>query len=106
MIEDQVTLLTADIGRETEFRLARLSSLDCDVLIVAHHGSRGSSSGLWLDRTTPEIAIIPAAPNNTYGHPHEAVLERLAARRIPVRWPARDGPCGATWDGDQWIPFP
>ncbi len=103
---DSVVLLTSDIGRETEFRLARRSSLDCDVLVVAHHGSRGSSSELFLNRATPAVAVIPAGSLNTHDHPHKEVLKRLDARQITTRWPARNGWCGARLDGEGWVAFP
>lgn len=47
-----------------------------DVLVVSHHGSK-SSSGEWvLRRLRPQLALISVG-YNTYGHPHEDVLERL-----------------------------
>jgi len=99
-------LLTSDIGRTTEGRIARLGGLACDILVVPHHGSRGSTSALLLEAASPAIALIPAGPGNTHGHPHREVLERLAARSIPVRYPARDGWCGARFKEGRWIAFP
>jgi competence protein ComEC len=99
-------VITSDIGRPAERRISGIGLLDCDVLIIPHHGSRGSTSNALLDATSPEIALIPAAPGNTHGHPNEEVLERLEGRGIAVRYPARDGWCGAKWDGEAWIAFP
>jgi competence protein ComEC len=99
-------LITSDIGRWAERRISGIGLLDCDVLVVPHHGSRGSTSNVLLDATSPEIALIPAAPGNTHGHPHEEVLEKLEGRGIAVRYPARDGGCGARWEGDRWVAFP
>jgi competence protein ComEC len=99
-------LITADIGRPTEHHLARTGPLRSAVLVVPHHGSRGSTSATLLGATAPLVALIPAAPDNTHGHPHAEVLKRLSQRKIPTRYPARDGRCGATWDGSSWVPFP
>jgi competence protein ComEC len=99
-------LLTADIGRSTERQLARSGPLRNAVLVVPHHGGRSSTSPVLLEATTPSVALIPAAPGNTHGHPHSEVLDRLAKRHIPFRYPARDGRCGARWDGEEWVPFP
>jgi len=99
-------VITSDIGRPAERRISGIGLLDCDVLIIPHHGSRGSTSNALLDATSPEIALIPAAPGNTHGHPNEEVLERLEGRGIAVRYPARDGRCGARWDGERWVAFP
>lgn len=56
-----------------------LSSIqtDYDVLKVAHHGSRYSTGTEFLKITKPELAIISAGKNNSYGHPHKELLERL-----------------------------
>ena len=99
-------VITSDIGRPAERRISGIGLLDCDVLVIPHHGSRSSTSIALLDATSPEIALIPAAPGNTHGHPHEEVVERLEGRDIAVRYPARDGWCGARWDGEAWVAFP
>jgi competence protein ComEC len=54
-----------------------------DVLKVAHHGSRYSTSGAWLDYWQPLIGVISVG-RNFYGHPTDDVLERLAEREIIV----------------------
>jgi len=106
VFRDGVVLLTADIGRRTEVAVSRVGFLGCDVLVVPHHGSRHSSSSLLLANASPGIALIPAAPGNNHGHPHQEVLTRLADRGIEFRYPARDGRCGARWDGKRWQAFP
>jgi competence protein ComEC len=62
-----------------------------DVLKIAHHGSRFSTSEQLLDTTHPKAAIISSGASNTYGHPSQTVLERLTAHRIPVYRTDRDG---------------
>jgi competence protein ComEC len=62
-----------------------------DVLKLAHHGSRFSTSENLLDQTHPKAAIISSGASNTYGHPSQTVLERLTAHRIPVYRTDRDG---------------
>ncbi len=99
-------VVTADIGKATERRLASLSRLRCDVLVIPHHGSRSGSSSSLLDAAAPTIALVPAAPGNTHGHPHPEVLDRLAARGIVVRIPTREEPAGARWNGRRWQAFP
>lgn len=48
-----------------------------DVLKVAHHGSRSSTSELWLSAWRPAHAVISAGVNNIYRHPSPVVLDRL-----------------------------
>jgi competence protein ComEC len=58
-------------------------TLHSDVLKLGHHGSRTSSSILWLEKVNPEVAIISAGKNNRYGHPHKEILNRLNSIKIP-----------------------
>ena len=51
--------------------------IDVDVLKINHHGSKTSSAELFLESTTPELAVISVGKQNPYGHPNESVLERL-----------------------------
>ena len=51
--------------------------IDVDVLKLSHHGSKTSSSQLFLEKTTPAIAFASLGRNNRYGHPHQDVVERL-----------------------------
>ncbi len=72
-------LFTGDIGKAEEELLLKEHRLsDVDLLKVGHHGSRYSSSKEFLKTIKPETAIISAGVNNSYGHPHKEVLERLA----------------------------
>jgi len=59
------------------------SVLDSDVLKLGHHGSKTSSSLSWLEKVSPEVAIISVDKNNKYGHPHKLILDRLSSLHIP-----------------------
>jgi competence protein ComEC len=59
------------------------STLKSDVLKLGHHGSRTSSSILWLEKVDPRVAIISAGKGNRYGHPHQELLDRLSTLHIP-----------------------
>ncbi len=52
-------------------------NLDIDILKLGHHGSKSSSSLLWLEKLSPEVAVISAGKDNRYGHPNKEVIERL-----------------------------
>ncbi|MDR2530282.1 MAG: DNA internalization-related competence protein ComEC/Rec2 [Oscillospiraceae bacterium] len=68
-----------DMDSETELRLTEFTQLpDIDVLLVGHHGSRYSSSELFLSIMRPEVALISVGARNTYGHPSGETLLRLA----------------------------
>lgn len=68
-------LFTGDISESIEKELVNIS--DCDVLKVAHHGSKNSSSEEFLNIVSPKTAVISAGQRNTYGHPHSETIERL-----------------------------
>jgi len=72
-------LFTADSPQKIENYLASTykNSLKVNVLKVGHHGSKTSSSEIFLGYSAPEYAIISAGKDNSYGHPHQEVLENL-----------------------------
>lgn len=74
-------LLTGDVEgqgeRELATYLAEMSVPGLDVLKVAHHGSRYSTSGTFLQAAAPRLALISAGRDNSYGHPHGETLTRL-----------------------------
>lgn len=73
-LEDVTFLLTGDLTRDSEPG----DVPEADVLKVAHHGSGYSTSDAFLDRVSPELALISVGANNRYGHPDERVLASLA----------------------------
>jgi competence protein ComEC len=79
-------MLTGDATTYTENLIEwneKNSTLQADVLKLAHHGARTSTSILWLEKVNPKVAIISAGLNNRYGHPHQELLDRLSNLHIP-----------------------
>ena len=71
-------LFPGDIGEEAERVLLNYKELlRADVLKMAHHGSRTSSSSAWLKMVQPEYAVISIGKNNKFNFPSPAVLKRL-----------------------------
>ncbi|MFI3115760.1 MAG: ComEC/Rec2 family competence protein [Clostridia bacterium] len=76
-------LYTGDMEQELE--VALLSQVEkADILKVGHHGSNTSSTDDFLDRVSPSIAIISCGFENSYGHPHVEVIDRLTIRGIEI----------------------
>ena len=76
--EEISILFTGDVGSKTEALLIESGiDLDCDILKVAHHGSKYSSSADFITAVSPDIAVISVGKNNFYGHPAPETVERL-----------------------------
>lgn len=72
-------LITGDRSMDGEAELLRQIALpQLDVLVVGHHGSKYSTGSALLKTTQPRLALISVGADNTYGHPTQEVLERLA----------------------------
>lgn len=84
-------LFTGDAGKATETRLLQRGVLgDVDVLKVGHQGSKYSSTNEFLNKISPEYAVISVG-KNSYGHPHPDALSRLASAGAKVFRTDRDG---------------
>ena len=78
--------------------------LDVDLLKVAHHGSRGSSSEKFLKAISPQISIISCPKNDRNGyHPHEELLKRLADENISVLRTGEIGVVRVKSNGYGWV---
>lgn len=69
-------LLTGDVEQMGEQEILPLLG-EHQILKVAHHGSKTSSTEAFLEKVKPKVALISCGKNNSYGHPHEEVLERM-----------------------------
>lgn len=73
-------LLTGDAEEKQENELvAAGGELKCDILKVAHHGSRTSSTTPFLQKAKPDLAVMSLGRRNTYGHPSPEVVQRFGA---------------------------
>ena len=76
-------LFMGDAGVEVEdYLLKKYNLKDIDVLKVGHHGSRTSTSKLFIDEINPKYSIISVGKNNRYGHPNKEVLDNLNDSKI------------------------
>ena len=76
-------LFMGDAGVEVEDDLIEKYNLqDIDVLKVGHHGSKTSSSEIFIDEINPKYSIISVGKKNRYGHPNKEVLDNLENSKI------------------------
>ena len=77
-------LLTGDTGFLAEDSMLNAGlDLDSEVLKVAHHGSKYSTSTRFLNAVTPIVSVISVG-DNPYGHPHQETLENLRIANVTV----------------------
>lgn len=93
LMHDSTFLLTGDIGAAEEQKVIRYlmnaektsittaTPRSVDVLKIAHHGSRHSTSDIWLRYWRPTVGAISVG-RNSYGHPAQDVLERLSKHDV------------------------
>lgn len=78
-------MLTGDAPDETESYLVSIDThLKSDILKAGHHGSKTSTSQAFLDAVDPDYTIISAGKDNSYGHPHQEVTDRLIAASTTI----------------------
>lgn len=90
---DTSFLLTGDAPTEVETYLVGLygNALASTVLKVGHHGSRTSTSDVFLGFVDPTHGVISAGCDNTYSHPHEETIKRLARFGVRERRTCEEG---------------
>jgi len=90
-LDNKKILLMGDVTKDEEDRMVWREMIGpVDYLVVAHHGSGGSTGENLLDWVKPKTAIISVG-KNTFGHPSGEVLGRLEARKIEILRTDRTG---------------
>ena len=80
-------LFTGDIEKVAEEKILKEINpaiLKSDILKVAHHGSKTSTTQEFLDNVEPKIALIGVGKDNNFGHPSGEVIERLKSKDIKI----------------------
>lgn len=93
-------LMMGDTEEQEEKRLTRKYQLESTILKVAHHGSNSSSTAAFLKEVKPKIAVISAAKENDFGHPHQPVLNRLIESGADIYNTAEAGDIVFSTDGN------
>jgi len=92
-------LFTGDISSKIESHLDRVGP--CQVLKVAHHGSKYSTSEEFLNQVEPKLAVISVG-KNPFGHPTQEVLERLRHLDTKILRTDQKGEIEVVSDGKKW----
>jgi len=94
-------LLTGDSPKSIEEYLVSLDGeeLASTVLKAGHHGSKTSSSELFIGFTNPTYTVLSRGCDNSYGHPHKEVLETFIKFSVEVLDTCKDGSITFSTDG-------
>ncbi|MDO8521743.1 MAG: MBL fold metallo-hydrolase [bacterium] len=94
-------MLSCDAPREIEDYLVRLDAgdLHSDVLKAGHHGSKNSSSELFLGYVNPTYGVFSRGCNNKYGHPAPEVTALFERFEISTSDTCKDGTVTFVSDG-------
>ena len=85
-------LLTGRIDATVERRLLEMTeNLEADVLVLADGGHRRATSGEFLSKLKPAVALASVSRHDRFGRPHHQVLERLSAQAVEFQ---STGQCG------------
>jgi len=86
-------LLTGDIeaGDEAAMVERDAAALRADLLLVPHHGARGSSTPAFVQAVGAEEVIYSVGYRNRFGHPRAEVVARYAATQARQWRTDRDG---------------
>ena len=92
-------LFTGDTTSTVEKQILD-KDIEADVLKVAHHGSKYSSSAHFLKKVNPKYAVIPCGEDNSYDHPNSITLKKLERMDVKIYRTDKNGTVIATSDGN------
>lgn len=96
-------MITGDAEETAELEIVRRGmDLAANLLRIGHHGRSTSSTPALLDAVSPSYGVISCGRDNSYGHPHQEVLNRLLSRDIQVFRTDQQGTIIAVSDGQIW----
>jgi beta-lactamase superfamily II metal-dependent hydrolase len=86
LIYDNISFMfNSDAEKEAEKSILGYGlNLKANILKLGHHGSSSSSSKVYLQAVSPEIAVYMAGKDNTYGHPHKETINLLKDMGIKI----------------------
>ncbi len=85
-------LFTGDAGKSVEYDILYDGyDIEAEVFKSAHHGSTTSNGLEFLDAVNPDIVIISCGKGNSYGHPHDEVIDDLNDRNAEILRTDEDG---------------
>lgn len=93
-----IALLPGDVQRGgIEDMVDAGQDLRAQVLVLPHHGSKSSLSGMLYEGAAPAFAVVSCGFQNTYGFPNPAVVRELLAHGVPLASTSEHGWLRVRW---------
>lgn len=99
-------LFLGDIEDEQEEKIGKKYDVRAEIIKVAHHGSKTSSSEKFLDQVDPKVAIITYSKYNRFGHPVNRVISRLIELDTNIYSTAVHGDLVVHTEGENYLIHP
>lgn len=96
-------LFTGDLEKDAEEQLIRRHNVRANVLKAGHHGSKTSSSNIFLGHVLPSSILISCGTQNRFKHPHKAALRRMKFFTDEIYCSAFNGTVKIISDGNTFI---
>jgi competence protein ComEC len=95
-------IFTGDIGAATEQKLIEHYRLQqISFYKAAHHGSKYSNTAEFLNRLSPEVAVVSCGSNNSYGHPSKEAVTNMEAAGAEIYYTMKSGQIKITVEGEE-----
>lgn len=99
-------LFLGDIEDEQEEKVAKKYDVRAEIIKIAHHGSKTSSSEEFLEMVDPDVAIITYSKYNDYGHPVNRVIKKLFDLETNIFSTAVYGDLVVHTEGEHYLIYP
>ncbi|WP_047984706.1 ComEC/Rec2 family competence protein [Ornithinibacillus californiensis] len=99
-------LFLGDIEDKQENKIAKTYDVRAEIIKIAHHGSKSSSSEKFLEQVDPEVAVITYSKYNDYGHPVNRVINKLFELETDIYSTAVYGDLVIHTEGEHYVILP
>jgi competence protein ComEC len=99
-------LFLGDIEDKQEEKIAKKYDVRAEIIKIAHHGSKTSSSEKFLEHVDPDVAIITYSKYNDFGHPVNRVIKKLFDLQAEIFSTAVYGDLVVHTEGKHYLIYP
>lgn len=92
-------IFTGDADTKMEEALIDRGLQQVTIAKAGHHGSNTSSSARYIEHIQPEVFILSYGEDNSYGHPHDEVVQRVKSQGADIYETATMGDIRVMTDG-------